>query len=553
MNAHRWILPMTAGWPLLALSLGSRPASRLPSPLVLVFSLMVALMAQTAWAGEPAAHHARPAGIAWFDGDIDAALAAAGTQKKPVFLYWGAVWCPPCQELKATIFKRRDFLDRLNLFVPVFLDGDAPGAQAVGERFHVSGYPTVLVLRADGTELERVSGGMDLSRYAEVLDLALGEVQSARQLLATLSGDGAKPVLTPAGCRQLAYNAWELDEAWSKPETLLPLAGQLLRAAQACPASLRTEHARLQILALAAALDAQSQIAKSGQTTTPVAAATLAPVPAILADHKLALAVGDALQSLGDAYFKAAVAADPSQRAVLRTRWFAVMDGLARDPRYSAADQTDALRSKLIAAKALDDHGTVPPDLAKAVTARIDAALAREKDPYSRASLVNSALNVLDVLGDDDRAGAILAGEVKTAAQPYYYMADLGELEEKRGHPDLALDWLARSYHTAEGPATRFQWGVGYVRGLVRIHPQDEAAIRAAALDVLGDLDAAGDLHGRTRRSLARLETSLRGWNAAAAHAGVVAAVRDRMQAICGRLPATDPSRDSCNSFLAQG
>jgi protein disulfide-isomerase len=229
------------------------------------------------------------------------------------------------------------------------------------------------------------------------------------------------------------------------------------------------------------------------------------------------------------------------------------MDALARDPHYSAADQTDALRSKLIAARALDPQGTLPADLVAAVTARIDAALAREKDPYARASLVNSALNALDVMGDDERAGAILAGEVRTAAHPYYYMADLGELEEKRGHPDLAVDWLARSYHTAEGPATRFQWGVGYVRGLVRMQPQDEGAIRAAALDVLGDLDAAGDLHGRTRRALVRLETSLKEWNGAAGHAGTLAAVRERMQAICGRLPAADPARVTCSTFLAQG
>ncbi|HXU54481.1 MAG TPA: hypothetical protein VN744_03550, partial [Casimicrobiaceae bacterium] len=34
-------------------------------------------------------------GIAWQKGDVDAAFASAMAQNKPVFLYWGAVWCPP--------------------------------------------------------------------------------------------------------------------------------------------------------------------------------------------------------------------------------------------------------------------------------------------------------------------------------------------------------------------------------------------------------------------------------------------------------------------------
>jgi protein disulfide-isomerase len=166
---------------------------------------------------------------------------------------------------------------------------------------------------------------------------------------------------------------------------------------------------------------------------------------------------------------------------------------------------------------------------------------------------VNSALNVLDTLGDDARSQAILAGEIKTAAHPYYYMADLGELEEKRGHRAAALQWLARSYETAEGPATRFQWGVGYVRGLVRLQPHDEAAIRAAALAVLGDLDASGDLHGRTRRSLGKLEASLKDWNKDQTHAAVLASVRERLQGICAKMPTDDSARSSCASFLANG
>ena len=50
--------------------------------------------------------------IAWRKGDVDAAFADARVQRLPVFLYWGAIWCPPCNQVKATIFNRQDFVDR---------------------------------------------------------------------------------------------------------------------------------------------------------------------------------------------------------------------------------------------------------------------------------------------------------------------------------------------------------------------------------------------------------------------------------------------------------
>ncbi|HXS29546.1 MAG TPA: thioredoxin family protein, partial [Steroidobacteraceae bacterium] len=114
----------------------------------------------------PAAAPAARAEIAWFAGSVEEALTAAAAQHKPVFLYWGAEWCPPCHDLKAHVFSRRDFQDKMRQFIPVYLDGDAPGAQRLAGEFHVSGYPTAVVLRADRTEITRIAGGMDLTRYA---------------------------------------------------------------------------------------------------------------------------------------------------------------------------------------------------------------------------------------------------------------------------------------------------------------------------------------------------------------------------------------------------
>ena len=59
----------------------------------------------------------------------------ARAETKPVFVYWGAKWCPPCNQVKATLFNRQDFIERSRAFVPVYVDGDSPGAQKIGARF----------------------------------------------------------------------------------------------------------------------------------------------------------------------------------------------------------------------------------------------------------------------------------------------------------------------------------------------------------------------------------------------------------------------------------
>src|SRR5687767_5520875 len=51
------------------------------------------------------AKRAAAQGIAWKNAssaaEVDAAFAQARAESKPVFLYWGAAWCPPCNQLTA--------------------------------------------------------------------------------------------------------------------------------------------------------------------------------------------------------------------------------------------------------------------------------------------------------------------------------------------------------------------------------------------------------------------------------------------------------------------
>lgn len=115
--------------------------------------------------------------IAWQQGDVDDAFAEAKQQGKPVLLYWGAEWCPPCAQMKATLFKDPGFVAETRNFIPVYLDGDTRGAQRWGERFGISGYPTVIVLRPGANRVLRLTpeDKAGVARAVEAVITALGQ------------------------------------------------------------------------------------------------------------------------------------------------------------------------------------------------------------------------------------------------------------------------------------------------------------------------------------------------------------------------------------------
>jgi len=503
----------------------------LPLALLSLLALSCAVPFGRAAGAVPATEHADAPGIDWFAGDVPEAFAAAKQRGEPVFLYWGAKWCPPCQQLKSSVFSRSDFIAKTHQFVAVYLDGDAPGAQKWGEVFHVSGYPTVVILRSDRREITRISGGVDLSLYADLLDAALGDVKPLSDVLATLR---ARPAaLTAADCRRLVYYAWEVGAVPEKDERAL--AGRLLQAATICPGLSSLERARLEVIS-----------------------ASFAPAPRavsrvleLIADPAIAPRLVDNLEALGDPFFAAVAARGAAVSADFVRHWSHAMQAVAMDPRVIDADQLAAIGMQLVVVKQFADPHSVPAALAAAARARVAAALAKPMDPYVRAGVVNSASFIDEQLGDDDANYAMLNAELATAKAPYYYMVDLGEIEERRGKVAAALAWYERAYRESRGIATRFQWGNTYLAALLRLTPEDHARIRSVGLEVLAELDGPDRIQARTRRRLETLDAKLRSWNEQQHATGEVEALHARMAAICAKLPPEDTGRAACRMFLA--
>ena len=486
-----------------------------------------------------AANHL-PAGIDWYAGDVDAAFAAAKAADKPLFLYWGAEWCPPCAQVKSTIFNRREFQDRSRLFVPVYLDGDTPSAQKQGERFGVVGYPTMILFRADGTEITRLPGGVDVERYAKILDVALADARPVGEVLAAATSGGA---VSNGDWQLLAYYDWGTDFGRALPEA--DRVKTLRTLAERCPADLPAECARLEFAFLAAA---------SGAKPSPLngldrAIARRDLVAALGSPAVVEANVDNLLYGAKDVI---GLLSDPgtAERRDLIRAWSLALDRVATGD-LSPADRLKTLRARVVLVQLDAPKEPLPPALQQEIRSAVAQVDASVTDPYARQAAINAAVNLYFTAGMDADADKLLTVELGKSKQPYYFMLDLADIAQKAGRKQEAVQWLAQAYAGAEGPATRFQWGYNYLVGLLEMTPEDTATIERTGLAVLGELDGSPDaFYQRTRIRLDELNGKLLEWGKNGERAAVVAKLRARTVQICAGLPEGDAGRANCERFL---
>jgi len=486
-------------------------------------------------------------GIAWFEGSVDEAFAYARANDKPIYLYWGAAWCPPCNEIKATVFKSREFIDRSKLFVPVYLDGDTENAQALGEKFGVVGYPTMLVFSPAGDEITRIPGGIDIQAYANVLDLTLARMQPVSALLERTVDEGAK--LSGGECRLVAYYSWEQNEKLLAERDKIAVFDAL---ADACPEESGVERSILRMSAL------QARVAKARDKDAPVPlsdtdkAAARSLVSSVLDDAQLVRANLIAVVISG-ARITAAVTEPGSQdRAALQAKFLAVIDRLAKDESLFTTERLYTAIGKIRFERIDDAEKEISAGLKGEIRDMVERADVQTTDVYERQTVINAAAAVLDSAGMKDRAKKLLLAEIDKSKQPYYFMVDLASLEQEEGNTEVAIDWLKRAYDTATGPATRFQWGYYYINGLLEMAPDDVERIQTETVNVVRELEAGKAFYQRPKAQLQRLETKLLAWGETQERKAGLAYVRKNVQAICEKIPDQEPARATCDGFLAE-
>jgi thiol-disulfide isomerase/thioredoxin len=486
-----------------------------------------------------AAEDVAPVGIAWQQGDVDAAFALAKASNKPIFLYWGAVWCPYCNQVKATIFTRQDFIERSRFFVPVYIDGDSPSAQKLGTRFKVSGYPTMILFKPDGTEVTRLPGEVDGARYLQLLELGMNATHSVADSLKRASA-GEK--LTPDEWRILSYYTWDSGEQQLVSKDELPATLQNL--AKACPVP---EIAlRLQLKAWAA-MGAQ----KPGQRPALDSAAALERLHQVLADPRQTRDNMDVL-AYGASELTELLAAGPEQQKLIAA-FDAAFVRLMKDQGISKSDRVALIGSQISLARVAIPKGALPAELVQAVQQRVGELDKSTSNLYERQAVISSAARALTDVGLIDQSDTLLKAELKRSQAPYYYMLGLASNAKVRDDKTAALSWYEQAYQAAKGPATRLQWGASYLTNLLDLAPQDEERIAKAAQGVLTELAATRDaFYTRNRGALGRIGKKLTTWNADGKHQQVFGKVQSQLNDICAKTPEADGQRSACESILGK-
>lgn len=500
--------------------------------------------------------------INWFEGSVEEAFAFAKEQDRPLFLYWGAVWCPPCHYLKNKIFKRPEFVEKSRRFVAVYLDGDTERAQALGEELGTAGYPTVIVMDPDGNEVMRMASGIPVEEYNSVLDAALSRMRPVKEVLESVLAGGVENA-APEDLQLLAFYSWGQDKKVELPDDeRLPTYRTLY---EGTPASLPVERSRFLALTLDEASSASS--GSDAEDAEPVfdhetRAVYRQAVVDLLADRDL---------RNRNIYFVAFSASDTvklltpvagAEREALKTAWQEAGTALEADDSLAITDRLYAINVAIELARVDDgelaeseEEAPLPEKLRDHLRDRIAWANEAVTDEGELQAVMNTMAGLLSDANLMDEAEQLIEERMNDAVAPHYYMSWMSNLKEEAGANEEALAWSRRAYDSSAGPYTRFQWGSGYLRDAMNLAPDDIQTIETASGEVFKELLAHDDAFANRNRSrLNRLENAYQEWGEEGERGEAVSRIRDLVHASCDRFTESeldDSPRDRCLGFLS--
>jgi hypothetical protein len=248
----------------------------------------------------------------------------------------------------------------------------------------------------------------------------------------------------------------------------------------------------------------------------------------------------------------------PSARATIVPAFDAALRRLQADPSLARADRLSALGSRVELARLDAPKASVDVKLPAPLLAEVREQAARDdreiRDGYERQAVITSAAYVLKRAGLLDESDALLNANLARSHSSYYLMLGLAGNAKARGDKAGALRWYEQAFDKSEGPATRLQWGAGYVDALVELAPQDAERIERAAQKVFGEAAAQPDaFHERSGRALQRIGSKLIAWSKDGSHDAVLQRLRAQLEPVCAKLPASDPQHAACTGIFKPG
>jgi protein disulfide-isomerase len=501
------------------------------------FALVSSLVGLVACKRTDAEHHAEPQAVQWRQGDVATALMESARAGKPVLVYWGAAWCAPCNKLQATLFKDAAFVSLTRRLIPVHLDGDDVGAQSWGEKLHVSGYPTLLLLRADGTELARPNPFGTASAIVAALDDARSSASSSSTLVARALA--SPDTLSLRDWRTLSKVDWQSKGFGGKQEDL----EDIRRLARTTPDP---------VLRLRLALLAYAPLALPEDQTRfdPVALSIdqVRDVQSLLRPTLSGPAMNltnNVMLGFLEARLVAALPASSVKRA-LSDQLLMASARFRSDDRLPLTDRIDSLEIDLAILR--DNRSRVPKPVLQLARNYTDAALARATDPMLRQSILHEAALVRRDAGDVEGLHRMLLRNLPRMANRVDIFERLSENAEMRQQPAEAVSWLRKQYLVEPGSASRLRFAIGYSNTAMRLTPDDFRTVAISTEAVAEALRGSKDQTTATAGQVKAWERNVVKWSEMHGNPKFITLLSNRLRSVCVR---SSTLQTTCGGGLA--
>ena len=157
--------------------------------------------------------------------DLDQALSRAQNQGSLVFIDFHGIWCPPCQMLASEGMNDPRVQEVVKSMVLVQLDADKESSWSAKSRYQVRGYPTIILARADGTEISRMEGYPGAAAFATWLDTSRRSGRSLHEWTTLRNGGDRSPEVLLGLARGLSSMELLPEAAAAYGEALPSLSG----------------------------------------------------------------------------------------------------------------------------------------------------------------------------------------------------------------------------------------------------------------------------------------------------------------------------------------
>jgi protein disulfide-isomerase len=450
-------------------------------------------------------NHSAKYGAPWFNGNVEEAFALAKKENRSIFLYWGAVWCPPCNYLKSQVFDAPRFAEVMEPTVAVYLDGDTESAQEWGAKFNAAGYPTIILFNSNGDEKLRLDAAMTFAEFATSLKAAITDSAS----LATIVARAAAGKATPTDWKLIVGVNWsDIDEK------IYPSSKHMqdrLQMFSTMPKSMAAERAKV----AASLIDsARSAGGKEELKTVFDAISTEknALFDALFADNDAIRAAREPIAYLQTEYLTWYSDVVSIQKTAMITKWKKAHETLRSMKDLPVDIHMGATMGDINLFKLAQKDQPIPEPLKESLRAAVAAADRTSTSEHQRIATIPSAAYYLQEIGDFAGARSLLDKELKTTKVPWYYHSTYAGVEKAAGNDTKALYWASEAKKSAQGRASKIQWMFSEISLVNRIETKDKEQQLARLIDDYFEtaLSFADGFTGRNATRMQSLEKILK-------------------------------------------